>query len=77
MLKAVKNYNYNTEQKTLQHPGRRHSEEFVFGAFMPAFCVLTMQILEGVVSYVTDEGVRVHTASHEEFVCEVVDKLAD
>jgi hypothetical protein len=28
---------------------------------------LTMQILEGVVSYVTDEGVRVHGASHEEF----------
>jgi hypothetical protein len=49
----------------------------VFDAFMPVFCVLTMQILEGVVSYVTDKGVRVHGASHEEFVCEVVDKLAD
>jgi hypothetical protein len=49
----------------------------VFDAFMPVFCVLAMQILEGVVSYVPDEGVRVHGASHEEFVCEVVDKLAD
>jgi hypothetical protein len=49
----------------------------VFGAFMPVFCVLTMQILESVVSYVADEGVRVHGASHEKFVCEVVDKLAD
>jgi hypothetical protein len=44
---------------------------------MPVFSVLTVQILEGVVSYVTDEGVRVHGASHEEFVCEVVDKMAD
>jgi DNA-directed RNA polymerase subunit E'/Rpb7 len=49
----------------------------VFDALMPVFCVLTMEIMEGVVSYVTDEGVRVHGASHEEFVCEVVDKLAD
>jgi hypothetical protein len=36
-----------------------------------------MEIMESVVSYVTDEGVRVHGASHEEFVCEVVDKLVD
>jgi DNA-directed RNA polymerase subunit E'/Rpb7 len=43
---------------------------------LSVFCVLTMEIMEGVVSYVTDEGVRVHGASHEEFVCEVVDKLA-
>jgi hypothetical protein len=77
MLKAVKNYHYNTEQKTLQDPGRRNLEEFVFGAFMLVFCVLTMEIMEGAVSYVTDEGVRVHGASHEEFVCEVVDELAD
>jgi hypothetical protein len=49
----------------------------VFDAFMPVFCVLTMQILKSVVSCVTDEGVRVHGASHEEVVCEVVDKLAD
>jgi hypothetical protein len=76
MLKAVKNYQYNMEQKTLQHPGRRNLEEYVFDAFMPVFCVLMMQILEGVVSYVTDEGVWVHGASHE-FVCEVVDKLVD
>jgi hypothetical protein len=27
--------------------------------------------------YVTDEGVRVYRAAHEEFVCEVVDELAD
>jgi hypothetical protein len=49
----------------------------VFDVFIPVFCVLTMHILEGVVSYVTDEGVRVHGASHEEFVCEMVDKLVD
>jgi hypothetical protein len=36
-----------------------------------------MEIMEGVVSYVRDEGVRVHGAFHEEFVCEVIDKLAD
>jgi hypothetical protein len=47
MLKAVKNYHCNTEQKSLQHPGRRNLEEFVFGAFMPVFCVLKMEILEG------------------------------
>jgi hypothetical protein len=50
----------------MQHQGRRHLEQFVFDTFMAVFCVLTMQILEGVVSYVTDEGVRVHGASHEE-----------
>jgi hypothetical protein len=49
----------------------------VFDGYMPVFCVLTMQILEDVVSYVTDEGVRVHGAAHEEFLCEVVDKSAD
>jgi DNA-directed RNA polymerase subunit E'/Rpb7 len=65
MLKAVKNYHYNTEQKILQLPGRRNLEEFVFDAFMPVFCVLTMEIMEGVVSCVTDEGVRVHGASHK------------
>jgi hypothetical protein len=43
------------QKKTLQHPGRRNLEEFVFDAFMPVFCVLTMEIMEGVVSYVTDE----------------------
>jgi hypothetical protein len=67
----VKNYHYNTEQKTLQHSGRRNLEEYVFDAFMPVFCVLTMEIMEGVVSYVTDKGVRVHEASHEELVCEL------
>jgi hypothetical protein len=77
MLKAVKNYHYSTEQKSLQHPGRRNLEEYVFDAFMPVFCVSTMEIMVGVVSYVTNEGVRVHGASHEEFVCEVVDKLTD
>jgi len=49
----------------------------VFGAFMPAFWVLTMEILQGVIPCVTNEGVRVCRAAHEEFVCEVVDELAD
>jgi len=49
----------------------------MFDAFMPAFCVLTMVILKGVIPYVTNEGVRVRGAAHEEFVCEVVDELAD
>jgi len=45
MLKAVKNYNYNKKKKkTLQHQGRRHLEECVFDAFIPVFCVLTMEI---------------------------------
>jgi hypothetical protein len=44
MLKAVENYHYNKKQKPLQHPGRRNLEEFVFDAFMPVFCVLTMEI---------------------------------
>jgi hypothetical protein len=39
---------------------------------MPVFCVLTWRS-----SSVTDEGVRVHGAAHEEFVCDVVDELAD
>ena len=45
----------------------------MFDGFMPLFCVLTMEIFYGVISCVTNEGVRVH----EEFVCEVVDELAD
>ena len=44
---------------------------------MPVFCVLTMEILEGVIPCVTNEGVRVRRAAHEEFVCEVVYELAD
>jgi hypothetical protein len=44
MLKAVKNIIKIIRKKTLQHQGRRHLEEFVFGEFMPAFCVLTMEI---------------------------------
>ena len=43
---------------------------------MPVFCVLTMEIFKGVISCVTNEGVRVHGAAHQEFVCEVVDELA-
>ena len=77
MLKAVKNYHYNKKQKTLQHWGIRHLKEYVFDASMPVFCVLTMEIFQGVIPCVTDEGVRVHGAAHEEFVCEVVDELAD
>jgi hypothetical protein len=49
----------------------------MFGAFMPVFCVLAVEILKGVIPYVTDEGVRVRRAVHEEFICEVVDDLAD
>ena len=49
----------------------------MFDAFMPVFCVLTMEILQGVIPYVTNEGVRVRRAAHEEFACEVVYELAD
>ena len=77
MLKAVKNYQYNKKKKTLQHQCMRHLEEFVFDVFLPVFCVLTMEIFKGVIPCVTNEGVRVHGAAHEEFVCEVVDELAD
>jgi hypothetical protein len=31
-------------RKKLQHPCRRHLQEYVFDAFMPVFCVLTMEI---------------------------------
>ena len=46
-------------------------------AFMPVFCVLTLEILQGVIPYVMNEGVWVCGVAHEEFVCEVVDELAD
>jgi hypothetical protein len=36
-----------------------------------------MENFYGVIPCVTNEGVRVHGAAHEEFVCEVVDELAD
>jgi len=49
----------------------------VFDAFMTVFCVLTMEIFKGVISCVTNEGVRVHGAAHEEFVYKVVDELSD
>jgi hypothetical protein len=49
----------------------------MFGAFMPVFSVLSVEILKCVISCVTDEGVRVRGAVHEEFVCKVVDELAD
>jgi hypothetical protein len=45
----------------------RQLEEYMFDAFMPVFCVLAMEILKGVIPYVTD-GVRVRGAVHEEFV---------
>ena len=48
----------------------------MFDAFMPVFCVLKIEIFKGVIPCVTNEGVRVHGAAHEEFVCEVVDELA-
>ena len=44
----------------------------MFDAFMPVFCGLTVEILEGVIPCVTNEGVRVRRAAHKEFVCEVV-----
>jgi len=44
MFKAVKTYYYNKKQKALQHRGIRHLKEYVFDAFMPVFCVLTMEI---------------------------------
>ena len=37
----------------------------MFDAFMPVFCVLTMEILECVIPCVTNEGVRVRSAAHE------------
>ena len=46
-------------------------------AFMPVFCVLTMEILQVVITCVTNEGVRVSGAAHKEFICEVVDEQAD
>ena len=49
----------------------------MFDVFMPVFCVLTMKILQGVIPCVTNERVWVRGAAHEEFVCEVVDELAD
>ena len=49
----------------------------MFDAFMPVFCVLTMEILQGVIPCVTNEGVRVRGAAHKEFICEVVDEQAD
>ena len=47
----------------------------MFDAFMSVFCVLTMEIVEGVIPCVTNEGVRMCRAAHEEFVCEVVYEL--
>jgi hypothetical protein len=48
----------------------------VFNAFMPVFWVL-LEILESVISCVTNVRVRVRGASRKEFGCEVVDGLAD
>jgi len=39
----------------------------MFDAFMPVFCVLTMEILYGVIPCVTNEGVWMRGAAHEEF----------
>ena len=43
-----------------------HIKEYMFDAFMPVFCVLTMEIFKSVIPCVTNEGVRVHGAAHEE-----------
>src|SRR5215469_6207941 len=64
-------------EKTLQRQGRRELEKYMFDAFMPVFCILTMKILYGVVPSVAGEGVWVRGAAHEEFVCKEVDELAD
>ena len=40
-LRQWKNCHYN-KKKTLQYQGRRLLEEYMFDAFMPVFCVLTM-----------------------------------
>jgi hypothetical protein len=45
------------KKKTLQRQGRREVEKDMFDAFMSVFCILTMQILYGVVPRVADEGV--------------------
>src|SRR5215510_759233 len=44
-------------EETLQRQGRRKLEKNMFDVFMPAFCILTMNILYGVVPSVADEGV--------------------
>ena len=49
----------------------------MFDAFIPVFCVLTMEILQGVIPCVVNEGVWVRGAAHEKFACEVVDEQAD
>ena len=49
----------------------------MFDAFMPVFCVLMMEILQGVIPCVTNEGVQVCEAAHKEFICEVVDEQMD
>jgi hypothetical protein len=49
----------------------------LFDAFMPIFCVLLSDILEGVIADVTNVMVLMRGASCKEFNCEVVDKLVD
>ena len=49
----------------------------MFDVFMPVFCVLAMEILEGVIPCVTNEEVWVRRVAHEKFVCEVVNELVD
>jgi hypothetical protein len=49
----------------------------MFDPFMSVFCVLVVEILKGVIPCITNEWVRVRGAAPEEFVCEVVDELAD
>jgi hypothetical protein len=36
----------------------------MFGVFVSVFCVMAVEILKGVISYVTDEGVRVSCWLH-------------
>jgi hypothetical protein len=46
----------------------------VFDAFMPVFCLLTMEIFKGEFPVLR---MRLHGAAHEEFACEVGDELSD
>jgi hypothetical protein len=49
----------------------------MYNAFMCVFCVLVLEILWGVIPCFTNEGVWLRGAAPEEFVCELVDELAD
>ena len=66
MLTTVKKLTLQQEKKTMQHQGRWQSEQYVVGAFMPVFWLLTMEILQGVIPCVTNQEVRVCRTPHED-----------